>query len=115
MLDEAKLFLNWYLPEYYKGKKAKYIKNIFIKIFKKMCGQLKNNNKTFVHRDFHVSNIMIHKKKLYIIDSQDALFGNIAYDLASLIDDVRLETTKNFKKRVYNKYFSLIGCLHIFG
>ena len=107
LLDEAKLFLNWYLPEFYKGKKAKYIKNIFIKIFKKMCAQLKNNNKTFVHRDFHVSNIMIHKKKLYIIDSQDALFGNIAYDLASLIDDVRLETTKNFKKSVYNKYFSL--------
>ena len=63
-----------------------------------MCAQLKNNNKTFVHRDFHVSNIMIHKKKLYIIDSQDALFGNIAYDLASLIDDVRLETTKILKK-----------------
>ncbi len=107
LLDEAKLFLNWYLPEYYKGKKAKYIKTKFIKIFKKMCRQLKNKNNIFVHRDFHVSNIMIHKKKLFVIDSQDALYGNIAYDLASLIDDVRLMTTKYFKNKVYNKYFSL--------
>ena len=40
-----------------------------------MCKNLKNKNNTFVHRDFHVSNIMIYKKKLFIIDSQDALFG----------------------------------------
>ena len=70
-----------------------------------MCKNLKNENNTFVHRDFHVSNIMIYKKKLFIIDSQDALFGNIAYDLASLIDDVRIKTSKKIKKTIYEKYF----------
>ena len=70
-----------------------------------MCKNLKNENNTFVHRDFHVSNIMIYKKKLFIIDSQDALFGNIAYDLASLIDDVRIKTSKKIKKIIYEKYF----------
>ena len=48
---------------------------------------------------------MIYKKKLFIIDSQDALFGNIAYDLASLIDDVRIKTSKKIKKTIYEKYF----------
>ena len=70
-----------------------------------MCKNLKNENNTFVHRYFHVSNIMIYKKKLFIIDSQDALFGNIAYDLASLIDDVRIKTSKKIKKTIYEKYF----------
>ena len=38
------------------------------------------------------------------IDSQDAVFGNIAYDLASLIDDVRLKTSKSFKKNIFEEY-----------
>ena len=44
---------------------------------------------------------MIKNKKLCLIDSQDAVFGNIAYDLASLIDDVRLKTSKRFKTRYF--------------
>ena len=47
---------------------------------------------------------MLVKKSIGIIDSQDALFGNRAYDLASLIDDVRLKTSKSFKKKIFNFY-----------
>ena len=66
--------------------------------------KIKSSNKTFVHRDFHVSNLMIKKKKLCVIDSQDAVFGNIAYDVASLIDDVRLKTSIGFKKILLDEY-----------
>ena len=62
------------------------------------------SNKTFVHRDFHVSNLMIKNKKLCLIDSQDAAIGNIAYDLASLIDDVRLKTSTRFKQDIFEEY-----------
>ena len=47
---------------------------------------------------------MIKNKKLCVIDSQDAVFGNIAYDLASLIDDVRLKTSKRFKQDIFKEY-----------
>ena len=47
---------------------------------------------------------MIKNKKLCLIDSQDAVFGNIAYDLASLIDDVRLKTSKRFKQDIFEEY-----------
>ena len=63
---------------------------------------LKKN--VFVHRDFHVSNLMLVKKSIGVIDSQDALIGNKAYDLASLVDDVRLKTSKSFKKKIFNFY-----------
>ena len=46
------------------------------------------------------------KEKIGIIDSQDALIGNKAYDLASLIDDVRFKSTLSFKNRVYNFYIN---------
>ena len=54
-----------------------------------------------VHRDFHISNLMIKKNIIFVIDSQDAVYGNITYDLASLIDDVRLKTSNNLKKKIY--------------
>ena len=47
---------------------------------------------------------MIKNKKICVIDNQDAVFGNIAYDLASLIDDVRLKTSANFKQNIFEEY-----------
>jgi len=65
---------------------------------------LKLKNNVFVHRDFHISNLMLVKNKIGVIDSQDALLGNRAYDVASLIDDVRLKTSKSLKNKIYKFY-----------
>ncbi len=103
LLSEAKLFLDWYVPKKIK-KNQNLLKKKLLLIFKKLINKIKFNNKTFVHRDFHVSNLMIKNNKFCIIDSQDAVFGNIAYDLASLIDDVRLKTSKNLKTSIFEEY-----------
>jgi aminoglycoside/choline kinase family phosphotransferase len=63
-------------------------------------------NDTFVHRDFHISNLMLINNRIGVIDSQDALIGNRAYDLASLVDDVRLKTPKILKKKIFNFYIN---------
>ena len=44
--------------------------------------------------------------KLGVIDTQDALIGNRAYDLASLIDDVRYKTPNSLKDKVYKYYLN---------
>jgi len=77
------------------------------KQIKFLLSNLKLKNDTFVHRDFHASNLMRYKKELAIIDTQDALIGNIAYDLASLIDDVRFKSNKKLKNNIYNYYLKL--------
>ena len=41
-----------------------------------------------------------------VIDSQDAIIGNRAYDLASLIDDVRFKTSMTLKNRIYELYLN---------
>ena len=66
--------------------------------------KLKLKDNIFVHRDFHVSNLMSVKNQIGLIDSQDALIGNKAYDLASLIDDVRLKTSYSFKEKIFKFY-----------
>ena len=104
LIKEANLFREWYIK---KNLPKKYIKNFekkFKKIIRNLSSNLKLKNNTFVHRDFHVSNLMLVNNKIGVIDSQDALFGNKAYDLASLIDDVRLKTKDSFKKKIYDFY-----------
>ncbi len=105
--NEANLFLKWYMPEFIKGKKQKIEKKKIYKIFKKLLNSLSCKKKVFVHRDFHVSNIMITKRGLGLIDSQDAVIGNIAYDLASLIDDVRLKTTIELKNKIFDEFIKI--------
>tara|TARA_B100000427_G_scaffold96907_1_gene79795 strand:- start:188 stop:1147 length:960 start_codon:yes stop_codon:yes gene_type:complete len=104
LIEEANLFLQWYLPNFIKGKKQNLEKKKILKIFKNLINKLIYKKKVFVHRDFHVSNIMITKKGLGLIDSQDAVFGNIAYDLASLIDDVRFRTSNKLKGKIFNEF-----------
>ena len=104
LFNETKLFCDWYVPNILtKSKRYKFNKKFKLEITN-LLSKLNYKNDTFVHRDFHVSNLMYYKKKIALIDSQDALIGNIAYDLASLIDDVRLKTSNDLKEKVFKFY-----------
>ena len=107
LFKEAKLFSDWYTKKYVSNKKLQTLNIEINKQIKFLISNLNLKNDTFVHRDFHVSNLMKYKKKLATIDTQDALIGNRAYDLASLIDDVRFKSNKKLKDRIYNYYAKL--------
>ena len=103
---ESDLFFHWYL-------KNNSIKKNFIKFKNKIRKELDNlykklyfQNRCLVHRDFHVSNIMIKKKNIGLIDSQDIIRGNLLYDIASLIDDVRVVLPVHLKLKLFNYYLS---------
>ena len=104
LLDEAKLFTDWYIDKKMDKFEKLVFKKKFIKIVKKLIKKLHFKNDTFVHRDFHISNLMKVKNMIGVIDTQDALIGNKAYDVASLIDDVRFRTSINIKKRLLDYY-----------
>jgi aminoglycoside/choline kinase family phosphotransferase len=105
LFDEAKLFSYWYIPKKLNKKKIRIFNIKFSKEIKLLLSKLNFKNDTFVHRDFHVSNLVINSKnQIGLIDNQDALIGNKAYDLASLIDDVRYKTPNSLKEKVYNYY-----------
>jgi N-acetylmuramate 1-kinase len=104
LIKEANLFCDWYVKKNLSKKKRLDFKTKYKKIIRQLTIKIKLKNDVFVHRDFHISNLMIKNKEIAIIDSQDALIGNKAYDLASLIDDVRFKTSKKLKEKIYNFY-----------
>jgi len=117
---ELDLFFDWYLSKILKIKKNKKIsklREVLLSILK----DLKYKNNTFVHRDFHVSNLMNKSNQIFLIDFQDAVKGHMAYDLASLIDDVRIKTSfdlkkkkKNFNVSEFNKIFIILTVQRLF-
>ena len=113
LFDETKLFNHWYVPKKLNKKKIYLFKDKFNKEIKLLLSKLKFKNNTFVHRDFHVSNLIINSKnQIGLIDNQDALIGNRAYDLASLIDDARYKTSNSLKDKVYNYYLKTNKNIH---
>ena len=106
--NEANLFCEWYTPEKLNSFKNVNFKKKYQKEIKKLISKLNFKNDTFVHRDFHVSNLINFKNNIALIDSQDALIGNKAYDLASLIDDVRIKTSNKLKNQILNDYLKTL-------
>ena len=104
LINEANLFCDWYAKNNLSKLRKKRFCKKFKKIIKELILKLKLKDNIFVHRDFHVSNLMSVKNQIGLIDSQDALIGNKAYDLASLIDDVRLKTSYSFKEKIFKFY-----------
>jgi aminoglycoside/choline kinase family phosphotransferase len=104
LISEANLFCDWYVKKKLKKTIRKKFSKKYQKIIIKLASSLKLKNSIFVHRDFHLSNLMLVKGRIGVIDSQDALIGNRAYDLASLIDDVRLKTSTSLKNKIYKFY-----------
>ena len=103
---ESDLFFDWYLKFCLKSSKLKTIKNIMKKELNKIYKKIHFRNNVFVHRDFHASNIMVNKNRLGLIDSQDATIGNPLYDVASLIDDVRIKLPSSLQDKLLKFYYS---------
>jgi len=101
---ETNLFFDWYLPGVLGKKKSLKYKKMIKKELNRVYKKIFFKNQFIVHRDFHVSNIMPNKKKLGVIDTQDAILGNPMYDLASLVDDVRVKVPTLIKNKTFQYY-----------
>ena len=102
---ESDLFFDWYLKFSSKRLKISKTKRILKKELNKIYKKLYFKNDTFVHRDFHASNIMVNKKAFGLIDSQDAIIGNPLYDVVSLIDDVRIKLPISLQNKLLKFYY----------
>ena len=48
---------------------------------------------------------MVYKDNYWLIDSQDMIIGNPLYDVASLIDDVRIKLPSHTQEKLFNYYY----------
>jgi aminoglycoside/choline kinase family phosphotransferase len=61
--------------------------------FRTIADELAGEPRVLCHRDYHSRNLMLHDRRLYIIDFQDARMGPDTYDLASLLRDSYVDLT----------------------
>jgi len=101
---ESDLFFDWHLKYYSKNLKLGKVKKILRTELNNIYKKLNFKNNCFTHRDFHASNVMMMKKRLSLIDTQDAIIGNPLYDVASLIDDVRIKIPRNLQDTLLKYY-----------
>ena len=98
LLNEMSLFEDWYLNKYKKIILNSSEKNDLSKIFNMIIRSNVNQQRCFVHRDFHCRNLMLIDGEIGpgIIDFQDAVNGPILYDLVSLLKDAYFELEEDF-------------------
>jgi len=96
LLQEAMLFVEWYLPLFgdFNSEKIKDITEEYRELVLEVIGKLKFPNDVMVLRDYHADNLMLLEertgiKNVGLLDFQDALMGNVTYDLVSLLEDAR--------------------------
>ena len=87
LLREMRLFPEWYISKHLQvtltEKQAAKLETVFQRIVQNNLAQ----PKVYVHRDYHSRNLMVTTPSPGILDFQDALYGPITYDLASLFKD----------------------------
>jgi N-acetylmuramate 1-kinase len=87
LLREMRLFPEWYIARHLNvtlsaAQNAK-LEAVFARIIANNLAQ----PKVYVHRDYHSRNLMVTEPNPGILDFQDAVYGPITYDLASLFKD----------------------------
>lgn len=88
LLREMRLFPDWYIAKHLKVKlsatQTAKLESVFARIIANNLAQ----PRVYVHRDYHSRNLMqLEDGNPGIIDFQDAVYGPITYDLASLFKD----------------------------
>jgi aminoglycoside/choline kinase family phosphotransferase len=59
--------------------------------FHALAAEIASWPRALCHRDFHSRNLMLHSRRLFWIDFQDARMGPVTYDLASVLRDAYVD------------------------
>lgn len=108
-LEEVMVFLDWMYPEVTGKKPSSQTKSSFQSVWTKAYHQLPEVPKTLVLRDFMVDNLVWLPDRQGIqscglLDFQDAVWGDIAYDVVSLLEDARRDVSPYLVEDMIQRY-----------
>lgn len=111
IIVETMLFVDWYLIK----DQRKKITNTQKKIFKRKIKDLYSSVKGMYvcgHMDYHVDNIFYFKnsKSIGLIDYQDIKQTHVAYDVLSILQDVRNPIKKSLEKELVEYFLQKSNC-----
>jgi len=96
LMDEVRLFPDWYWPEFQDGPMPGATRQAFEEAWRQTLEALPPLPDTLVLRDFHVDNLMLPPEggdDCAVLDFQDAVLGSPAYDVVSLLEDARRDVS----------------------
>jgi len=105
---ELSLFPDWYLAQYRQIDVQGKMRNTLDSSFKMLVARNLASPSVFVHRDFMPRNLMMptgSDGKLGVLDFQDAVYGPVTYDVASLMRDAFLTWEEDFVLDVTIRYW----------
>ncbi len=107
-LIEAELILDWYLPHRNAGASAE-ARAHFQTLWRDALRPVLEAPKSWVLRDFHSPNLLWLEgregiAKVGLLDFQDAVLGPSAYDVASLLQDARVDVPEDVEIALFGRY-----------
>ncbi|MDO9467209.1 MAG: phosphotransferase [Thiobacillus sp.] len=88
---ELMLFPDWYVAKHLGVDMKDDQKAILGTVFERILGNNLAQPQVYVHRDWHSRNLMVSEPNPGILDFQDAVYGPITYDLASIYRDAYIQ------------------------
>ncbi|MHB1215405.1 MAG: aminoglycoside phosphotransferase family protein [Thiobacillus sp.] len=88
---ELMLFPEWYVAKHLGVTLNADQQAVLDTVFERLLANNLAQPQVFVHRDWHSRNLMVSDPNPGILDFQDAVFGPITYDLASIYRDAYIE------------------------
>jgi tRNA threonylcarbamoyl adenosine modification protein YjeE len=106
---ETELLLDWFLPMLRGIETPANVRDEFIALWNRQFDWLLAQPSGWVLRDFHSPNLIWRPDRqglaqLGIIDFQDAMRGHLAYDLASLLQDARIDLPQGLDVELLTHY-----------
>ncbi|SOC20388.1 hypothetical protein SAMN05421512_110216 [Stappia indica] len=109
MLVEAELFLQWYLPRM-GGEVPDGLAETFAGCWQPLFERAAQD-RNWVLRDYHSPNLIWREgesgdDRIALVDTQDAMIGPAAYDVASLAMDARVDVPPELERQVLEHYIA---------
>jgi tRNA threonylcarbamoyl adenosine modification protein YjeE len=111
LLMEAELLLDWYLPQ--QGVTVSdAMRATYVALWREVLLEVIDLDPTWVLRDYHSPNLMWLAERrdtarVGLLDFQDAVMGPSAYDLASLLQDARVDVPEAIEVSLLGRYARL--------
>jgi tRNA threonylcarbamoyl adenosine modification protein YjeE len=108
LLIEAELLLDWYLPRH--GVTANDAQRAeYAELWREALAEAVESHPTWVLRDYHSPNLLWLPERrdlarVGILDFQDAVMGPAAYDVASLLQDARIDVPELMEVALLGQY-----------
>lgn len=91
-LREMNLFPEWYVGKHLGITMTDQQKAQLDQVFDAICANVLAQQQVYMHRDYHSRNLMwLEQGNPGVLDFQDAVYGPVTYDLASLLRDAYIQ------------------------